>query len=423
MTEPVPAQRPDWELPDAERWLLGLELFGMSFGLDRMRALMTQLGSPQRRLRSVHVVGSNGKSSTTRMIAAILASHGMRTGEYLSPHLVSFTERVRIAGQDIAGTNFARAAQRACDAVQAVDAELSGGERVTQFEAVTATGYLALREGRVDVAVVEAGLGGRYDATSVIDSEIQVLTSVGLEHTEWLGSSIAEIAAEKVDVVRPGGTLVTGAGLAPEALAVARAVCEQRGARLVVAPADETAAAGGLPPFQRANFALARAAAGTLLGKLDERAVAHAAAAMTIPGRFEIVGTDPVTIHDGAHNPDGITALVAALREFLNGRRLVCCLSVLDDKDAAAMLRQLSGVCDELVLTTATHPRAVAAHDLLALCKAVGAGPATVVDQPHAAIARARESAGAGGVALATGSLYLLADLRRPVGSEGGSTL
>ncbi len=423
MTEQRPAGGGRWTIEDAERWLLGLELFGMTFGLERIRLLMTQLGSPQRSFRSIHVVGSNGKSSTARMIAAILERHGLRTGEYLSPHLVCFTERVRIGGHDSRGEDFACAARLAHDAAAVVDRELSGGERVTQFEALTATGYVALQRAGVELAVIEAGLGGRYDATNVIDSEVQVLTSVGLEHTRWLGDTITDIAIEKTDVVRPGGTLVVAPGLAPQALAVAQRVSAERGARLVVAPTIAGLVTAALGPFQRANFALACAAATALLGELDEDAVADAAAQTTVPGRLEVVGTDPVTIHDGAHNPDGIEALAAALRELLDGRRLVCCLSVLDDKDAEAMLRALLPLCDEVVLTTSTHPRAVPADELLALCELVGGPRASVVDGPHAALARARELAGAGGVALATGSLYLIADLRRPAGAGGGSIL
>jgi dihydrofolate synthase/folylpolyglutamate synthase len=435
-------------LEEAERWLLDLELFGMTFGLERMRLLMAELGSPQRGLRCVHVVGSNGKSSTTRMTAAILERHGLRSGEYLSPHLVSFTERVRVAGRDVAPDAFAGAAAQVRRAAAAVDAGLPGGERVTQFEALTATGLLALSEAGVEVAVVEAGLGGRHDATSVIDAEVQVLTAVGLEHTRWLGETIAEIAAEKVAVVRPGATLVVGADLHPDALAVAREVCEERGARLVVAPplpaggaVAPTARTGrpvpvlqgdtppgqldaaGLPPYQRANLALARSAAAAVLGRLDEAIVAAVAAGTAIPGRFEVVAERPVTLHDGAHNPDGMRALAAALGPFAAGRPLVACVSVLDDKDARAMLRALLPLCAHVVLTHATHPRAVTASDLQAICAELGGPPAEVVEEPHAALERARELAGPGGVALATGSLYLLADLRRPPGAARRSIL
>jgi dihydrofolate synthase / folylpolyglutamate synthase len=190
-----------WTIDDAERYLLSLELFGMRFGLDRMRRLMTALGHPERRFNSIHVVGTNGKSSTVRMTAAILARHGLRTGAYLSPHLVSFEERVRIDDHDVKSSAFAAAVARAARAAELVNRSLVGDDRVTQFEALTAAAYSELAERGVEVAVIEAGLGGRYDATNVIPSTVQVLTSVGLEHTRWLGPTVRDIAIEKLDVV------------------------------------------------------------------------------------------------------------------------------------------------------------------------------------------------------------------------------
>lgn len=412
----------DWTLAEAEAWLLGLELFGMSFGLERMTALTRELGEPQRRFRAVHVVGSNGKSSTTRMIAAIAQAHGMRSGAFLSPHLVSFAERVLIAGEDLPGAAFAASAARVRRAAAVVDAAQAGAERVTQFEAVTATAYDALATAGVEVAAIEAGLGGRFDATNVLNAEVAVLTSVGLEHTRWLGDTITQIAEEKAAVVRDGATLVIGHDLHPDALAVAERVCAERGARLVRAPADPGVPLLALGAFQRANFAVAREAARALLGDLDEDAVARAAAQTAVPGRFEVVAQDPVTIFDGAHNPDGIRALAAALPAFLEGRPLVACVSVLEDKNAAAMLGELAPQCADIVLTTARNPRAVGAG---ALAEAVpDGGPAVHVEPaPHAALALARALAGDEGVVLATGSLYLLADLLRPPDAPRGSVL
>src|SRR5579875_1724861 len=205
----------------------------MRFGLDRMHRLMTALGQPERRFRSIHVVGTNGKSSTVRMIAAILAAHGVRTGAYLSPHLVSFGERIRVDDTDLEPAAFGAAIERAARAAELVNRSLEPGDRVTQFELLTAAAYSELARRGVEVAVIEAGLGGRYDATNVIPSTVQVLTSVGLEHTRWLGPTITDIATEKLDVVREGGTLVLGSGLAPEVLEVAERICAERGAQIV----------------------------------------------------------------------------------------------------------------------------------------------------------------------------------------------
>src|SRR5438067_730713 len=208
----------------------------MRFGLDRMHKLMTVLGMPQRRFASIHVVGTNGKSSTVRMIAAILERHGLRTGAYLSPHLADFSERVRVAGRDLDERAFAAAVQRAAHAAELVDRTLQEGDRVTQFEALTAAAYGELAARGVDVAVVEAGLGGRYDATNVIPSRVQALTNVGLEHTRWLGPTLTDIAREKLAGVHDGGTLVVGA-LAPEVEADARAAAADHAARLAHAGA------------------------------------------------------------------------------------------------------------------------------------------------------------------------------------------
>jgi dihydrofolate synthase/folylpolyglutamate synthase len=419
-------------LAEAERLLLSLELFGMRFGLDRMRRLLTALGSPQERFAAVHVVGTNGKSSTVRMAAAILRRHGLHVGAYLSPHLVSFTERVRVDDADVSGADFAAAVQRAARAAEKVDRTAPDDDHVTQFELLTAAAFDHFARAGVDVAVVEAGLGGRFDATNVLPSRVAVLTNVGLEHTRWLGPTVTDIATEKLAVVEPRSTLVVGAGMHPDAARLAGEVAAERSARLVVAPADpgvelEMVARGA---FQRRNFALAAEAARAYLdppGTLDGAAVRAAAASTLVPGRFDVVAQLPRTgpgegaaevVLDGAHNPGGMVALAEALPEFAGGRRLVACLSVLDDKDATEMLRSLLPLCDALVTTRAQTPRALPPATLASLCHQLGfTGDVEIVGEPRAALERARAMAGADGVALATGSIYLIADLLRPVGA------
>jgi dihydrofolate synthase/folylpolyglutamate synthase len=409
---------------DAERYLLSLELFGMRFGLDRMQRLMTALGHPQRRFESIHVVGTNGKSSTVRMIAAILARHGLRTGAYLSPHLVSFGERIRIDDADLEPAAFAAAVQRAAHAAELVDHSLAGDDRVTQFEALTAAAYWELADRDVEVAVIEAGLGGRYDATNVIPSRVQVLTTVGLEHTRWLGPTVADIAAEKLDVVQPGATLVIGHGLHPVARELARDLVAQRGATLVEAGDDPGVPVGALGSFQRRNFALATAAAQAYLDELSVPAVAAAAAEIRVPGRLQVVGEEPLTLLDGAHNPEGMAALAESLPEIVAGHdRVVGVVSILDDKDAAGMLGALARHCDALVFTSSHNPRALPPPTLQSLGRQLHGPPSEVVRDPHAAVRRARELAGAGGVVLATGSIYLVADLVRPAGRGHASML
>jgi dihydrofolate synthase/folylpolyglutamate synthase len=409
---------------EAERYLLSLELFGMRFGLDRMRRLMTALGHPERQFASIHVVGTNGKSSTTRMIAAILAHHGLRTGVYVSPHLTSFWERIRIGDADLAPADFAAAVTRAARAAELVDHSLDGDDRVTQFEALTAAAYSELARREVEVAVIEAGLGGRYDATNVIPSTVQVLTSVGLEHTRWLGPTITDIAREKLAVVQEGGTLVLGAGLDADAVVVAEALAEQRGARIVRAGVDPGVPVGAQGTFQRRNFALARAAAQAYLGELDTAAVAAAAAEVRVPGRLQSVGEAPLTLLDGAHNPDAMLALAESLPEIVSGHdRLVAVVSILDDKDAAAMLAVLLPACDAIVLTSSQNPRALPPPTLQSLARQLGGPSSVLVRDPRAALVRARALAGPGGVVLATGSLYLVADLLTPARRERASIL
>jgi dihydrofolate synthase / folylpolyglutamate synthase len=415
---------PAWTAAQAERHLLSLELFGMRFGLDRMRRLMTALGSPQESFASIHVVGTNGKTSTVRMTAGILQAHGIRTGAYLSPHLVSFAERIRIDGDDLDPDAFGAAVQRAAGAAAKVGRTLADGDRVTQFEVLTAAAFAELARAGVEAAVIEAGLGGRYDASNVLPSRVQVLTNVGLEHTRWLGPTVRDIAREKLAVVQDGATLVVGAGLHPDASAEAAAAAERHGARLVVAPAgwDGELAAGGA--YQRRNFALARAAAEAFLGALDEGAVREAARAVSVPGRFEIAGHDPLTIVDGAHNPDGIAATVASLPDR---GPLAAVVSILDDKDAAAMLEAVLARCDILIATSNPTPRALSPATLESLARQLaGAGGRVRIESepdPRAAVRRARSLAGRGGVVVATGSIYLVAELRREPGDRQVSML
>jgi dihydrofolate synthase/folylpolyglutamate synthase len=370
---------------EAEAELLDRELFGMRFGLERMRRLLVALGSPERTFGAVaHVVGSNGKSSTTRMLAAATDA-----GAYLSPHVVRFSERVLLGGHEADPDAFGAAVGRALRAARKVERTAADGERVTQFELLTAAAFELLR-GSPTVAV-EAGLGGRYDATNVLDSDVTVLTGVALEHTRWLGPTITHIAREKLDVLTPGTVLVVGADLHPEARAVADETVAERDARLVVVPTP----AGD---YQRRNLALALAAARELGGTVDE----GAARAVTVPGRLEQVGD---VLFDGAHNPAGAVALAEALGER---RGLTAVVSILEDKDAAAMLAALLPHVDEVICTRCSNPRALPPGTLESLVSQLG-GRASVEPDPRRALQQAR---GAGRPVLVTGSLYLLADLR-----------
>ena len=373
-----------WRLEDAEAHLLSLELFGMRFGLERMRRLLTVLGSPQERFRAIHVVGTNGKSSTARMCAALLEAHGVRTGTFLSPHLSSFAERIRIGDADLGPDAFGAAVQRAAAAAAKVDRTLEeDDDRVTQFELLAAAAFAEFARQGVEVAVVEAGLGGRHDATNVLGAPVVVLTNVGLEHTRWLGPTVPDIAREKLAVVRRGATLVTGP-LDPEV----RELAALTGAEVVPAPPVVAGPAG----YQRGNFAVAVAAVRASHGELEPALVAEVAARVQVPGRMQVVAEAPLTIYDGAHNPSGMAALVEALD--VGARPLIAVVSILDDKDAAGMLRALLGKTAGAVFTRSRNPRALSPATLASLAEQLGGPASEIVADPHAAVDRARELAG-----------------------------
>jgi dihydrofolate synthase / folylpolyglutamate synthase len=409
---------------EAEEYLLGLELFGMRFGLDRMHKLMTVLGMPQRRFASIHVVGTNGKSSTVRFAAAILERQGLRTGSYTSPHLASFRERVEVGEEAISEADFAAAVARAAHAAELVNRTAEPDDQVTQFEALTAAAYHELARRGVEVAVIEAGLGGRFDATNVIPSRVQVLTGVGLEHTRWLGPTITDIATEKLAVVRHHATLVVGE-LDAESEAVARSAGAEHHASLVRAGNDPGLELRAYGRFQRRNFALAAAAAEAFLGRSpDAEALRSAASETRIPGRLDVVGEQPLTVYDGAHNPSGAAALADSLPDVLGERSpKVCVLSVLEDKDAAGMLRALLPLFDRVVFTRCQNPRALSPATLESLAAQLDSRASEIVADPRRAVERAGIIAGPHGAVVATGSIYLIADLVRDLTSARASSL
>jgi dihydrofolate synthase/folylpolyglutamate synthase len=288
---------------------------------------------------------------------------------------------------------------------------------VTQFEALTAAAYHELARRRVEVAVVEAGLGGRWDATNVIPSRVQVLTSVGLEHTRWLGPTVRDIAEEKLAVVNDLGTLVVAHDLHPDALEVARRVA---GDRLVIAPATVDVAPRALGAFQRRNFAVAVAAVQAFLGSVDAAAVERAAASVIVPGRMQIVGEAPLTIFDGAHNDEGAAALAESLPEVVGERKVVGVVAILDDKDATGMLRHLLPHFDHVIFTRASNPRSLSPGTLESLAQQLGGPPSETISDPQRALSRAQEL---GEAVVATGSIYLIADLVREPGQARVSML
>jgi dihydrofolate synthase/folylpolyglutamate synthase len=373
---------------------------------------------PQHRFASIHVVGTNGKSSVTEMTAALLEAHGRTAGAYLSPHTDRWSERVRVGGAEIGGADFGAAVERVAQSVDVVNRSLEEGESVTQFEAATAAAFVALAQAGVEFGVMEAGLGGRLDATNVLPSRETVLTSVGLEHTQWLGETEEEIAAEKLAVLRDHSTLILGE-VAPGVRELAERTARERSSRLIVAGEHDPDLQLAIPgAYARRNFAVAIAAATAVLGALDPDRVHAVAAGLELPGRMQVLEGDPPLVLDAAHNPPGAGALAEALPEAVSGVPVVACLALLADKDAAGVIRQLAPrielvVCTELPaeqLARAGRPaaRSLDAEQLASAAQEAGLA-AEVVREPAAAVRRAVEEARArSGAALVSGSHYLL---------------
>ena len=357
-------------MPSSTRWVESLSPWPPDgFGLDRIRALLGELGDPQLRYPAIHVVGTNGKSTTTRLTEALLSDAGLAVGAYYSPHVSRWSERIRVGGEE-------------ADFEHAVAAVRPAAERVgaTQFEVLTAAALNAFADAQVDVAVVEAGLGGRHDATNVLETRVVVLTNVALEHTDVLGDTREAIAAEKLAVVRPGSVVVL-AEPEWEALALANGA----------ARVDLTA---------RSNLALAVAAAEAFLGAPVD---ASAAEGVGLPGRLERRGEQPLEIWDGAHNLAGVGYLLPRLPD----REFVVVASILRDKRPELMLEALSVVGRTLVATQSSNPRAVPALELAELGRRFFER-VEVEPDPNAARRRALAS---GDAVLVTGSLYLLSDI------------
>ena len=347
----------------ATAWIESLDPWPRDgFGTARVRGLLAELGDPQLAYPSIHVVGTNGKGTTTRTIEETLAGEGLVAGAYTSPHVTGWSERIRAGGSEV---DFEEAVERIRRAAERLEA--------TQFEALTAAALAEFAARAVDVAPVEAGLGGRHDATNVLRSPVQVLTNVALEHAQVLGATREAIAAEKLAVVQPGATVVLGEA---EWEPLARAC----GAGRVVV---ET---GG-------NAALAAAAASAFLGRRVEPA------AVELPGRLERRAAE---IRDGAHTPEAIRYIEPRLPQL--GSMVV---SILADKDADAMLALLSCHADIVVATASSHPNALPAAEVARLAERHFAR-VEVEPDPERALARAHELAEP---VLVTGSLYLLSDL------------
>lgn len=419
--------------------------------LSRISAVMDLLGEPQRTVPVIHITGTNGKTSTARLIESLLRASGLRVGRFTSPHLHTMRERISIAGEPIGIEAFLQAYDEVAPFIAVVDARSAeeGGPRMTYFEVLVAIGFVAFADAPVDVAVIEVGMGGSWDATNVADGQVAVITPISLDHAHFLGDTLEAIAGEKAGIIKSDALVVAGLQ-EPEVLPVLIERAEAVDARIAFEGNDfgvltrEVAVGGqqvgvrGLageyaPLFlnlhgahQAHNAAIALAAVEAFLGggqqALSAQVVQEAFAEVTSPGRLEIVRRSPTVLVDAAHNPAGAQALAAALAQEFTFVKLVGVLAILGDKDAESMLEALEPVLDEVVVTRSTSPRAMAPARLAELASAIfGEHRVYVVDDLPAALDRAAELAdegGVGGAVVATGSVTTAADVRLLLGAE-----
>lgn len=429
---------------DAE--LLARGNIRMVFELGRIQRLLDLLGDPQRAFPSIHLTGTNGKTSTARMIDSLLRAHGLHTGRYTSPHLATVRERISLDGEPVGEERFVAVYGEVAPLAELVDR--GSDQPLTYFEMTTAMAFAAFADAPVDVAVVEVGLGGAEDATNVLHAPVCVITPIGLDHTEWLGDTIEDIAWAKAGIIHDGATVVSAAQ--PEEAArpilercaevggtIAREGAEFGVLRRALAVGGQVLTLQGLGgvyedvllplhgAHQAQNAAVALAAVEAFLGagakrQLDPEVVREGFAGASSPGRLERVRTAPTILLDGAHNPHGMAATVAALEEEFSFRRLVAVVSVMADKDVAGVLELLEPVVADIVVTQNTSQRAMPAEELAALAEDIF-GPDRVTVRPEMpdAIAEAVSLAESdmdgelGGVGvLVTGSVVTVADAR-----------
>src|SRR5690242_7575693 len=419
----------------------------MDFDIRKIKDLMDVLGSPQRAYPAIHLTGTNGKTSTARMIDALLRAHGLHTGRYTSPHLETVRERISLDGEPIPEERLVDTYREVAPLAELIDAR--NGESLTYFDMTTAMAYATFADAPVDIAVVEVGLGGEEDATNVIDAGVAVMLPIGLDHTEWLGDTIEDIAWAKAGIIHKGATVIT-ALQTEDAMRPILERCAEMGATLAregneFGVVERTQAVGGqvlrlqglggiydevfLPLFgahQAQNAALALAAVEAFLGagagkQLELELVREGFAQVDSPGRLERVRNAPTILLDGAHNPHGMAATVAALEEEFAFRHLVAVVAALGDKDVSGLLDLLEPVAARIVVTRNSSPRSMPLEELAQLASGIfGEDRVTVAQTMPDAIEEAvvlaeEDSSGelSGVAVLVTGSVVTVADARK----------
>ena len=382
-------------------------------GLERTRKLLAALGDPQKGLKFVHVAGSNGKGSTCAMLHAILRAAGYRTGLYISPYIQEFCERMQVNGQNIPGGALAGITEQVKTIADAME------DHPSQFELVTAIAMVWFLRERCDIVVLEVGMGGALDSTNVIDApEAAVITNIGLEHTEYLGNTLAEIAATKAGIIKPGCDAVLY-GQSREVEEVVERVCRERGVPLAVArPHKLNYRISLLGEYQIHNAAVVLETVDRLRRRgweIPETAVVQGLEQTRWPGRMELARRRPDVILDGAHNPQCMEALAQSLGGMFPGKRLIFLTGVLADKDYPAMMGELLPLAREFFTLTPDSPRALPARELAAYLETRGA-KASPCGSVQEGLDRALAAAGEEDAVCVCGSLYMMGEVRRQLG-------
>ena len=418
------------EYKEALAYLDGAHWFGAEPSLRRISELLDALGDPQKKLRFVHIAGTNGKGSCAAMLSSVLRAAGYRTGLYTSPYLYRFSERMQVNGEEITPDALARCVAAVRDKAEKMD------EHPTEFELITATAMLWFVEEKCDVVVLEAGLGGRFDATNIIESpECTIIMNIGLDHTHILGDTLEAIAGEKAGIIKPGVPCVAYEQADP-ILEVFRRRCTELGCALTVPRFDALSvefdslegqvfsyrgdqyALSLLGAHQCRNAAVAIETARVLTAsgwKIEQDALEHGLYAASWPGRFEVCADDPYFIVDGGHNPQCAEAVRDSLLHYFPETRRVLLLGVLRDKDYVRMAQILDRAADEYVCTAPESSRALPPEELASVLRGFDK-PVTVCDSVSDAVFTAKDRAGDSGMVCAAGSVYLAGSVRYQLG-------
>jgi dihydrofolate synthase/folylpolyglutamate synthase len=445
------------EYKSAVDYLHGLTAFGMKLGLERFAALCERLGDPQKKLKCVHVAGTNGKGSTTAMIVSILRSAGYHVGAYFSPYVYDVRERVQVDGDLIEEDALVRLVDVIRPHVSAL-AETDFGHP-TEFEVKTALAFLYFVEQKVDFAVLEVGMGGRLDATNIVNPLVSVITNVTIDHTEHLGNTVREIAGEKAGIIKENGHLITAA-TDSDALDVIRRICEERGSDLwlvncvdgagdqfEIRPVEAGCDMGEMKPgsqdaeafavrgvnrcypglmvrlkgaFQFVNAATAIGAVEALEKKgfeVGEASIREGLKSAYLPGRMEVLRRDPILLIDGAHNLDGACQVAAALENQFKYEKLILVMGMVSGHSIENVVGTLARLADKFIATASSSPRAACADTIAAVAR-MYCTDVTVVTPVSEAVDRALELAGPRDLICVTGSFYTIGEVPRPQGSS-----